>query len=71
VAPNITTDVDPGRVKNCHTARVIHNCFCRVGATSGDILLSFSSRGLALTFAGLAMGLALAAIAARSMTRLL
>jgi ABC-type antimicrobial peptide transport system permease subunit len=41
-----------------------------LGATSGDILLSFCRRGLALTFAGLAMGLALAAISARSMTSL-
>jgi predicted permease len=39
-----------------------------LGATSGDILFSFGRRGLALTFVGLAMGLALAAIAARSMT---
>ena len=42
-----------------------------LGATSGEILLSFGKRGLALTFAGLAIGLALAAIAARSMTTLL
>jgi putative ABC transport system permease protein len=42
-----------------------------LGATSSEILLSFSKRGLALTFAGLVMGLALAALAARSMTSLL
>ena len=42
-----------------------------LGATPGDILLSFGRRGLTLTFVGLAMGLALAAIAARSMTSLL
>src|SRR5262245_29944867 len=42
-----------------------------LGATSGDILLSFGGRGLALTFVGLAMGWALAAIAERSMTNLL
>jgi predicted permease len=42
-----------------------------LGATSGDILLSFGRRGLALTFVGLAIGLALAAIAARSMTSVL
>ncbi|MBI4902466.1 MAG: ABC transporter permease [Acidobacteria bacterium] len=42
-----------------------------LGATSRDILLSFGRRGLMLTLAGLAMGLALAAIAARSMTSLL
>jgi putative ABC transport system permease protein len=42
-----------------------------LGATSSDILFSFGKRGLALTFAGLAVGLALAAIAARSMTSLL
>jgi len=42
-----------------------------LGATSGEILLSFGKRGLALTLAGLAIGLALAAIAARSMTALL
>jgi putative ABC transport system permease protein len=41
-----------------------------LGATSGDILLSFGRRGLALTFAGLATGLAPAAIAARSMASL-
>ena len=42
-----------------------------LGATSGSILLSFGKRGLALTLAGLAIGLVLAAIAARSMTALL
>jgi putative ABC transport system permease protein len=42
-----------------------------LGATSNDILLSFSQRGLALTLAGLAIGLVLAAIAARLMTTLL
>jgi putative ABC transport system permease protein len=42
-----------------------------LGATSREILLSFSRRGLALTLAGLAIGLVLAAIAARSMTALL
>ena len=42
-----------------------------LGATSSEILLSFGRRGLALTFAGLAMGLVLAAIAARLMTNLL
>jgi len=42
-----------------------------LGATSREILLSFGKRGLALTLAGLAIGLALAAIAARSMTALL
>jgi predicted permease len=42
-----------------------------LGATSSEILLSFGKRGLELTFAGLAMGLALAAVAARSMTSLL
>ena len=42
-----------------------------LGATSGEILLSFGRRGLALTLAGLAIGLVLAAIAARSMTSLL
>jgi putative ABC transport system permease protein len=42
-----------------------------LGATSGEILLFFGKRGLALTLAGLAMGLALSAIAARSMTSLL
>jgi putative ABC transport system permease protein len=42
-----------------------------LGATSGDILLSFGRRSLALTLVGLAMGLALAIIAARSLTSLL
>jgi putative ABC transport system permease protein len=42
-----------------------------LGATSGDILLAFGRRGLVLTLAGLAVGLVLAAIAARSMTALL
>jgi putative ABC transport system permease protein len=42
-----------------------------LGATSGNILLSFGRRGLALTLAGLAMGLVLAAVAARLMTSLL
>ena len=42
-----------------------------LGASSGEILLSFGKRGLALTLAGLAIGLVLAAIAAGSMTALL
>ena len=42
-----------------------------LGATSSEILLSFGKRGLALTLGGLAIGLALAAIAARLMTSLL
>lgn len=42
-----------------------------LGATASSILLSFGKRGLALTIAGLALGLVLAAIAARSMTALL
>ena len=42
-----------------------------LGATSSEILLSFGKRGLGLTFSGLAIGLALAAIAARFMTSLL
>jgi predicted permease len=42
-----------------------------LGASSGQVLLSFARRGLALTLAGLAIGLVLAAIAARSMTALL
>jgi predicted permease len=41
-----------------------------LGATSRDILLSFSRRGLALTLAGLAIGLVLAVIAARLMSTL-
>jgi len=42
-----------------------------LGATSGQILLSFGQRGLALTLAGLAIGLALTAVASRLMTTLL
>jgi putative ABC transport system permease protein len=42
-----------------------------LGATSSDILLSFGRRGLTLTAGGLAIGLLLASIAARSMTALL
>jgi ABC-type antimicrobial peptide transport system permease subunit len=42
-----------------------------LGATAGQILRSVGTRGLALTFAGLALGLALSAVAARSMTVLL
>jgi predicted permease len=42
-----------------------------LGATSSEILLSFGKRGLALTLAGLAIGLVLAAIASRLMTALL
>jgi putative ABC transport system permease protein len=42
-----------------------------LGATSGEILLSFGKRGLAFTLTGLAIGLVLAAIAARSITTLL
>ena len=42
-----------------------------LGATSEDILVSFGRRGLALTAIGLAIGLVLAAVAARSMTALL
>jgi predicted permease len=41
-----------------------------VGATSRDILLSFGRRGLALTLAGLAIGLVLAILVARLMTTL-
>ena len=41
-----------------------------LGATSNDILLSFSKRGVALTLAGLAIGVVLAASAARLMTTL-
>ncbi|HYT66629.1 MAG TPA: ABC transporter permease [Vicinamibacterales bacterium] len=41
-----------------------------LGATSKDILLSFSKRGLALTLAGLAIGVVLAAVAARLMATL-
>ena len=42
-----------------------------LGATSADILLSFGRRGLALTLAGLGVGLVLAMAAARLMTTLL
>ena len=42
-----------------------------LGATSGDILLSFGRRGLVLTIAGLAVGVVLAAMAARLLTTLL
>jgi putative ABC transport system permease protein len=42
-----------------------------LGASSSEIWLAFSRRGLALTFAGLAIGLVLSAIAARVMTNLL
>jgi putative ABC transport system permease protein len=42
-----------------------------LGAKSSEILLSFGKRGLALTVTGLVIGLALAAIAAQSMTSLL
>jgi putative ABC transport system permease protein len=42
-----------------------------LGATSRTISLSFGKHGLALTLAGLLVGLALAAIAARSMSTLL
>ena len=42
-----------------------------LGATSRDILLSFGRHGLALTIGGLAVGLAVAALVARSMTALL
>ena len=42
-----------------------------LGATSGEILRSFGSRGLVWTFAGLAIGLALSALAAQSLTALL
>jgi len=41
-----------------------------LGATSRDILLSFGRRGMALTLAGLAIGLVLAAIVSRLMTTL-
>jgi putative ABC transport system permease protein len=41
-----------------------------LGATSGDILLSFSRRGLGLTLAGLLIGAGLAAVAARLMSTL-
>ena len=42
-----------------------------LGATSGEILLSFGKRGLGLTLCGLAIGLVLAAIASRLLTTLL
>jgi putative ABC transport system permease protein len=42
-----------------------------LGASSAEILLSFSKRGLALTLTGLAIGLSLTAIASRSMSALL
>jgi putative ABC transport system permease protein len=42
-----------------------------LGASSGEILLSFSRRGLALTACGLAIGLVLAGIASRWLTTLL
>jgi ABC-type antimicrobial peptide transport system permease subunit len=42
-----------------------------LGATSREIMLSFGGRGLTFTLTGLVIGLALAAIAARSMTALL
>jgi len=41
-----------------------------LGATSSGILLFFGKRGLALTLAGLAVGLVLAAMASRLMTAL-
>ena len=42
-----------------------------LGASPSEILFSFGRQGLALTLTGLAVGLGLAAIAARSMTALL
>jgi len=42
-----------------------------LGAISREILVYFGKRGLALTLAGLVIGLGMAAIAARSMTNLL
>jgi putative ABC transport system permease protein len=42
-----------------------------LGATSGEILLSFGRRGLGLTLCGLAIGVVLAAIASRLLTTLL
>ncbi len=42
-----------------------------LGATSGEILLSFGKRGLALTLSGLAIGLVVAAITSRWITALL
>jgi putative ABC transport system permease protein len=41
-----------------------------LGATSSDILRAFGGRGMALTLAGLGIGVMLAAIAARLMTTL-
>jgi putative ABC transport system permease protein len=41
-----------------------------LGATSSDILLAFAGRGMALTLAGLAIGVGLAAMAARLMSTL-
>jgi putative ABC transport system permease protein len=41
-----------------------------LGATARDILLSFSRRGLALTLAGLAIGVVLTIVAARAITTL-
>jgi len=42
-----------------------------LGATSGEILLSFGRRGLGLVLCGLAVGLVLAAVASRLLTTLL
>ena len=42
-----------------------------LGATSGEILLSFGRRGVGLTLWGLAIGLVVAAIASRMLTTLL
>jgi len=42
-----------------------------LGATSGEILVSFGKRGLGLTLCGLGIGLVLAAIASRFLTNLL
>ena len=42
-----------------------------LGATSGEIMLSFGRRGVGLTLCGLAVGLVLAAIASRLLTTLL
>ena len=42
-----------------------------LGATSGEILLSFGRRGLGLTLWGLAIGLVLAGLASRMLTTLL
>jgi ABC-type antimicrobial peptide transport system permease subunit len=41
-----------------------------LGATARDILLSFSRRGLALTLAGLAIGMVCTVVAARVITTL-